>query len=451
MKKLFLTAAIFCAMQGFAAVMPTTYIHGTTDAKGAKTMYLFRAADGNMEQFATVKANEAGSFAFAVAQPAEGFYYVSDNGNVNMLSHRIYMKGASTIEMDIKGGKAAVSGGSKENQLLSRWQAVYDDIAVPSWSGMQYRGTYEDFFPIFESFLPKYEAFRKNMKSGNKAFDELMQYLVVNDVDAAAINFLFMPRTKHPKEADYPAYYRQIVQPGKYAGTRALQLGDGVRRLGAYVMFSQMGKGGKATTEDMLGAIPNDTLKGMYLASSFGRYRSQDALADAMKPYKHLLVTDSLKARYQRAEAALATFAKGEKSFNFSYTDINGKTVSLASLKGKVVLVDMWATWCGPCKEQIPHLKKLEEEVKGTDIAIVSISVDKDADKQKWEDFVKERELGGIQLFAGSNRDMMDYYKISGIPRFLVFDKAGRIATVDAPRPSMPELKPLLMQLAGEK
>ncbi|WP_298715189.1 hypothetical protein, partial [Chitinophaga sp.] len=274
MKKLFFIAAIVTSARMFAAEPPATVIQGTTDAKGAKTIYLFRAADGNMEQFATVKAGADGAFAFAIADPAEGFYYVSDNANVHALSHRIYVKGASTIEMDIKGGKAAVSGGSKENQLLSKWQAVYDDIAVPSWSGIQYRGTYEDFFPIFESFLPKYEAFRKNMKSGNKAFDELMQYLVVNDVDAAVINFLFMPRSKHPKEPDYPAYYRQIVQPGKYASTRALQLGDGVRRLGAYVMYSQMGKGGKATTDDMLGAIPNDTLKGMYLANSFGRYRS---------------------------------------------------------------------------------------------------------------------------------------------------------------------------------
>lgn len=443
---------MMASLQGIAAVLPTAGIQGTTDAKGLKIMYLFRADNGSLEQIATAKTMAGGAFAFAVANPKEGFYYVSDNNNVNTLNHRVYVKGNATIEMDIRGSKASVRGGSKENQLLSAWQAVYDDIAIPSWSGVQYRGTFEDFFPVFESFLPKWETFRRNMKSsGNEKFDELMRFVMVNDVDAAAINFLFMPRTKHPKKDQYPAYYRRIVEEGKYTDTRILALGDGIRRMKGYAMYSVMAKEARPNKEDMMKALANDTLKGVYLVSDLGSYRDQAALIEGMKPFQHLLVTDSLKAQYERAVMALTSFAKGAKSFNFSYTDINGKTVSLASLKGKVVLVDMWATWCGPCKEQIPHLKKLEEQVKGTDIVIVSISVDKDADKQKWEAFVKEKELGGVQLFAGSNKDMMEYYKITGIPRFLVFDKEGKIATVDAPRPSTPELKPLLMGLAGKQ
>ncbi len=373
--------------------------------------------NGSLEQIATAKTMAGGAFAFSVVNPQEGFYYVSDNSNVNMLNHRIYVKGNATIEMNIRGSKATLSGGSKENQLLASWQAVYEEIGNPSWLGTQYRGTYEDFFPIFESFMPKYEAFRRNMKSsGNKQFDDLMRFVMVNDVDAAAINFLFMPRSKHPKKEQYPAYYNQIVQSVKYTDTRVLKLGDGVRRMSAYAMYSVMGKGERPNKDDMMKALGNDTLKGMYVVSGLGGYRDQAALIDGMKPYQHLLVTDSLKARYERAVKDLTSFAKGVKAFNFSYKDINGKTVSLASLKGKVVLVDMWATWCGPCKEQIPHLKKLEEEVKGLDIAVVSISVDKDADKEKWEAFVKEKELTGMQLFAGSNKDMMEYYKINGIP-----------------------------------
>lgn len=453
MKKICLLAAMAASLHSFAAIPPTTYIQGVTDAKDPRTMYLFRAEDGAMAQVATVKTSAAGTFAFAIADPEEGFYYVSDNANVNNLSHRIYLKGASTIEMDIKGSKASVRGGSKENQALAAWQNVYDDIAIPSWSGIQYRGTYEDFFPVFESFIPKFEAYRKSMKSsGNKRFDELMHYLVVNDVDAAAVNFLFMPRTKHPKQEDYPAYYRQIVQPGKYADTRVLQLGDGLRRMNAYAMYRLMGTGVKPGKDDMMKGLENDTLKGFFLVNGLGGYRDQSTLIEAMKPYQHLLVTDSLKARYKRAEMGLASFAKGAKSFNFSYPDINGKTVTMESLKGKVVLIDTWATWCGPCKAEIPHLKKLEEELHGnTDIQIVSISVDVEKDKQKWEDFVKKEQLGGIQLFAGGWKEFTDYYRITGIPRFLVFDKQGAIVTVDAPRPSTPELKQLLLATANAK
>jgi thiol-disulfide isomerase/thioredoxin len=147
----------------------------------------------------------------------------------------------------------------------------------------------------------------------------------------------------------------------------------------------------------------------------------------------------------------VSTFKKGDMAYNFSYPDINGKTVTLASLKGKVVLVDVWATWCGPCKQQIPHLKKLEEELRDKDIAFVSISVDEEKDKEKWKTFVEKEELKGVQLYAKGWSDFAKYYDIRGIPRFLVFDQEGKIVTVDSPRPSQPELKELLLSTLNSK
>src|SRR5690606_18571711 len=122
-------------------------------------------------------------------------------------------------------------------------------------------------------------------------------------------------------------------------------------------------------------------------------------------------------------------YAKGEKAFNFSYPDINGDTVTLASLRGKIVLVDTWATWCAPCRVEIPHLKKLEHELKDKDIAFVSLSVDVERDEEKWKKFVQKESLGGIQLYAKGFSEFAQYYKISSIPRFLIFDKEGRIVT----------------------
>ena len=138
-------------------------------------------------------------------------------------------------------------------------------------------------------------------------------------------------------------------------------------------------------------------------------------------------------------------------AYNFSYPDINGNKVSLASLKGKVVLVDVWATWCGPCRQQIPYLKKLEEELRDKDIAFVSISVDEEKDFEKWKQFVDKEQLKGIQLYAKGWSDFSKYYDIRGIPRFLVFDQNGKIVTVDSPRPSQPELKELLLSTLNNK
>ena len=87
----------------------------------------------------------------------------------------------------------------------------------------------------------------------------------------------------------------------------------------------------------------------------------------------------------------------------------DGKKVSMNDLRGKIVLVDVWATWCGPCKAEIPHLKKLEEEFKGLDVAFVSVSVDKKQDLEKWLHFTRKEQLGGIQLSAADDKSFEDF------------------------------------------
>ena len=145
--------------------------------------------------------------------------------------------------------------------------------------------------------------------------------------------------------------------------------------------------------------------------------------------------------------AELAQLKAGDAGLNFAYPAPNGKTVKFEDLRGKVVLIDVWATWCGPCKAEIPYLKKLEEEMKGTNLQIVSISVDEAKDKAKWAKMIKDENLGGLQLFASGWGDLAQYYKIKGIPRFMIFDKEGKIVTTDSPRPSNPELKTLLNKI----
>ena len=152
---------------------------------------------------------------------------------------------------------------------------------------------------------------------------------------------------------------------------------------------------------------------------------------------------------YNNGYAAQAEYAnkikKGGDSPKFNYPDINGKNVSLDDLKGKYVYVDVWATWCGPCKREIPFLKKMDKEYKGKDIAIVSMSIDKMEDKDKWLKMVKDENLGGIQIMADKdwNSDFVKAYNIRGIPRFILIDKEGKILNDNAPRPSSPNLKEL--------
>jgi thiol-disulfide isomerase/thioredoxin len=196
-----------------------------------------------------------------------------------------------------------------------------------------------------------------------------------------------------------------------------------------------------------LAFIANDTLKGVYLAGTVKMFKSYEELTNTFAPYQKCLVTPLASQRYFNAMKTLNTMRKGAEGFNFSYPDITGKQVAFNDLKGKVVVVDVWATWCGPCKKELPFLQKLEEEYAGNpNVVFLGVSVDEEKDFAKWQQFVKDQKLGGTQVFAKGWSEISKFYSINAIPRFLVFDQQGKIVDIDAPRPSEPALKKLIDQ-----
>lgn len=138
----------------------------------------------------------------------------------------------------------------------------------------------------------------------------------------------------------------------------------------------------------------------------------------------------SMQAKVDRWDMSLP----GKMSPEFKAVDINGKEYTLADFRGKYVYIDMWATWCGPCKREMPYLKALEAEFEGAQIVFLGLSVDKD--KQAWEKMVRSGELTGVQLYLGTQSKFQEAYKIDGIPRFILIGKDGRIISNDMTRPS---------------
>ena len=157
-----------------------------------------------------------------------------------------------------------------------------------------------------------------------------------------------------------------------------------------------------------------------------------------------------ISSNYEQKQYLATVLAKGNESPKFlDYENYKGGTTSLEDLKGKYVYVDVWATWCGPCKREIPFLKEVEKAYHTKNIEFVSISIDTAKDHDKWKQMVEEKELGGVQLFADSDwkSQFVQDYAIKGIPRFLLIDPQGNIVSPDAPRPSSADLKILLDEL----
>lgn len=157
--------------------------------------------------------------------------------------------------------------------------------------------------------------------------------------------------------------------------------------------------------------------------------------------------SNGFKMVYENARKAKEI--EGKPAPSFDYDNVKGGKTTLESLKGKYVYIDVWATWCGPCRREIPFLKTVEEKFHGKNIEFVSISVDVEKDREKWKTFVIEKQLGGIQLFADKDwsSDFIRTLGINSIPRFILIDPNGNIIKADAPRPSMPELTTIFTEL----
>lgn len=118
---------------------------------------------------------------------------------------------------------------------------------------------------------------------------------------------------------------------------------------------------------------------------------------------------------------------EGQTAPTFTFNNDKGEPVSLDSFKGKVVIIDFWASWCGPCRKEIPNLKKYYEEFKNNpDVAFLSVSID--AKEDDWRKAMAEEQMEWIQLLApNSGREAMDKYQFRGIPFIVAIDKEGRI------------------------
>jgi len=163
-----------------------------------------------------------------------------------------------------------------------------------------------------------------------------------------------------------------------------------------------------------------------------------------------LSTDDEFKTKLTAKYNKVKLLAKGKPSPVFmNYENHKGGETSLEDLKGKYVYVDVWATWCGPCKREIPFLKEVEANYHGKNIEFVSTSIDKAKDHEAWVNMVNDKNLGGVQLFADNNwkSKFITDYAIEGIPRFILVDPEGNIVSGDAPRPSDPKLVELFEEL----
>ncbi|MBB6713444.1 TlpA family protein disulfide reductase [Clostridium gasigenes] len=127
-----------------------------------------------------------------------------------------------------------------------------------------------------------------------------------------------------------------------------------------------------------------------------------------------------------------------EKAIDFKLKDLNGKDVSLNDFKGKNVLLNFWATWCPPCKAEMPDIEKLYQENKNSDLVILAVNLGED--KQTVKSFIEKNKYN-FDILLDSDQDVAIKYNIVSIPTSFFIDKEGKIVSKKIGAMTLEEMK----------
>ena len=167
-------------------------------------------------------------------------------------------------------------------------------------------------------------------------------------------------------------------------------------------------------------------------------------------PYISSICAERMQMKEEKKKAEPVVQDNQEKKEDLGMKDLDGKTFSMSELKGKVVYIDFWASWCGPCRQMMPYSKQLHDnltERQKKQITFLYISID--ANEEAWKKALTDLGMEGKQVISPGNwsSKVCSYFQINSIPRYMIMDKKGNIVDFNAKRPADPALMDDLSKL----
>ncbi len=450
LNSLLLIAAILLTM---SCSTKETSLSGQVESYPFDNISLYRVEGGELVLVEVQHLNSDSLFNFSIPEGKSGFYYMGINDEVKSVFADVFLNKGSSEHLVVKGKTIDTSTLSDQELVACKadWEVILKEYGQRVFREAREANLIAE---VINDFDAARKSFATNIKTSNSTFNRLMKLRALVDFEIIWLRAFSM--SHEPVSSimlEQPAFKAMLANP--LSTVEILDINNGSQLMSSYTTFKARNSVEKPTDylKFCMDVFNNDTLKGQYLMQHIiYRKVSGKDYENLMAEYRKYVLTAQQKRELAAYEKAITKFAAGQEANDFRYADANGQFHALSDYKGKVVLVDVWATWCAPCKAEIPHLEKLIEHYKNNDnIVFIGVSIDKPKDRDKWLAFVEEHHLKGIQLMADNafkSQILLDY-EITGVPRFMLFDKEGKIVSVNAARPSNPRLKELINGVLG--
>ncbi len=404
----------------------------------------------------TIKLDNKGFFADTL-KLTEGYYKL----NIGPQYTWTYLKPGNHLQINVdfndfdKSLSYKGKGATVNNYLAKK---MLTGIALRPKTAYQYYGNLDEkaFLALQDSIENVYNSSLKNVN--DEKFVALEHFR--NKVNKATLLSRY-PMVKaylthqqtYQTSADYPKAFEGIDINDK----RFLLIPKGSQIVSEYLnyLIAQKQPGNEIDPYQRLQAIDSvlsDPELKEQLAAQEAKYNLMytQKLEDFYRLFDKIVHNPDLKKPIQEKYHNIKAMVPGAPSPDFTAYDINGKAYHLKDFAGKPLYIDLWATWCAPCRAEIPYLEKLKVKYKNKPITFLSLDVYDD--QAKWEQMVKQQKMDRWQLIS-TDRDMpfLKKYVVDGIPRFILLDAGGKIIDANAPRPSDKEIENLLNKAIAKK